>query len=81
MGSFPIVNPYPIDGSALRAHDAEESDSDESESDFDVDSDVSDKDLLYLKAEIKRTESTKTQRDLATATLKWQELHQQRWNR
>ncbi|KAL8845649.1 MAG: hypothetical protein Q9221_009187 [Calogaya cf. arnoldii] len=81
MGSFPIIDPYPEDGSALRAHDATESDLDGSDSDFEIDSDVSDEDLLSLKAEIKRTESTTTQRDLATATLELPELHSKRWDR
>ena len=84
MGSFPIIDPYPEDGGALRtqgAHDATESDSDGSDSEFEIDSDVSDEDLLSLKAEIKRTESIITQRDLAAATLELQKLHRQRWDR
>ncbi|KAL9040144.1 MAG: hypothetical protein Q9180_002092 [Flavoplaca navasiana] len=48
---------------------------------FEIDSDVSDEDLLLLKGEIKRTKSTKTQRDLATATIELQKLHRQRWER
>ena len=46
-------------------NDATESDSDG----FEIISDVSDEDLLLLKVEIKRTKSTKTQRDLAAATI------------
>lgn len=85
MGSFPIIDPYPEDGGALLAqgtNDAIESVVDESDSDdFEIDSDVSDEDLLLLKAEIKRTESTKTQRDLAAVTLELQKQHYQRWER
>ena len=52
---------------------------DESDSDnFEIDSDVSDKDLLLLKAEIKRAESTKIQRDLAAAILEIQKQQRQR---
>ena len=68
MGSFPIIDPYPEDGGALVAqvtNDATESDSDG----FEIISDVSDEDLLLLKVEIKRTKSTKIQRDLAAATI------------
>ena len=82
MGSFPIIDPYPEDGGALLAqstNDAIEFVVDESDSDnFEIDSDVSDEDLLLLKAEIKRAESTKTQRDLAAATLELQKQHHQR---
>ena len=63
IGSFPIIDPYPEDGGALLAqstNDAIEFVVDKSDSDdFEIDSDVSDKDLLLLKAEIKRAESTK----------------------
>ncbi|KAL8724132.1 MAG: hypothetical protein Q9166_008119 [cf. Caloplaca sp. 2 TL-2023] len=83
MGSFPIIDPYPEDSGTLSTlssqgtTDAEESDSDE----FEIDSDVSDDDLLLLKSELKRAESTKTQRDLAAATVELQRLHFQRWER
>lgn len=85
MGSFPIIDPYPEDGGALLAqgtNNAMESVREESNSDdFEIDSDVSDKDLLLLKAKIKRAESTKIQRDLAAATLKIQKQYRQRWER
>lgn len=76
MGSFPIIDPYPEDGGAQGTNNAMESVVDESDSDnFEIDSDVSDKDLLLLKAEIKRAESTKTQRNLAAARLEIQKQH------
>lgn len=85
MGSFPIIDPYPEDSGALLAqgtNDAMESVVDESDSDdFEIDLDVSDEDLLLLKAEIKRTESTKIQRDLAAVTLELQKQYHQRWER
>ena len=82
MGSFPIIDPYPEDGGALLAQSTNDAIGfvvDKSDSDnFEIDSDVSDEDLLLLKAEIKRAESTKTQRDLAAATLELQKQHHQR---
>lgn len=49
MGSFPIIDPHPEDSGALLAqvtNDATESHSDK----FEIDSNVSDEDLLLLKA-------------------------------
>ncbi|KAL8903798.1 MAG: hypothetical protein Q9207_003690 [Kuettlingeria erythrocarpa] len=71
MSPFPILDPYARDGDGCvailgqRTNDATESDSDG----FKIDSDVSDEDLLLLKAELMSTKSTKTQRNLA-ATFK-----------
>ncbi|KAL8856211.1 MAG: hypothetical protein Q9178_007176 [Gyalolechia marmorata] len=79
-GFIPYYRTLPEDGGALLAQvtdDAIESDSDE----FQIDSDVSVEELLLLKAEIKRTKSTKTQRDLAAAIVELQKLHRQRWER
>ncbi|KAL8744302.1 MAG: hypothetical protein Q9184_008013 [Pyrenodesmia sp. 2 TL-2023] len=73
MRSIPIIDLYIEDSGTLLAQDTNDisdSDSDEFYSDeFQIDSDVSDEELLLRKAEIKRTKSTKTQRDLAAATL------------
>ncbi len=80
MPVFTVLDPYSEDGGACRgqsANNATQPDSDE----FEIDSDVSDEDLLLLRAELERAKTTKTQRDLAAATLAEQKLYLRRWER
>ncbi|KAL8673854.1 MAG: hypothetical protein Q9168_001719 [Polycauliona sp. 1 TL-2023] len=80
MGPFPILNPYPEDGLARgqpSTQDATESDSDNEE----IEHAESDPDFLSLMAAIELTETTKTQRNLAAATIEFQKRHSNLWKR
>jgi len=73
MPSFPFCDPYPE-----KRPDSSGGPSDD-EISFDIDSNVSDADLLKLRAELKKLQPEKIQRDLADATRALQELALQRW--
>ena len=74
MGPFAIHDPYP------RGVDRPAEGQGESE-DFEIDSDVSDTDLLDLKRELNQLGTERAQRDLADATMAYQEMNLDRWKK
>lgn len=75
MPSFLFSDPYP----EKRPDSLGEVSDDVDEINFEIDSNVSDADLLELRAELKKLQPEKIQRDLADATRALQEMALRRW--